>query len=83
MGSVGLFNLPDTRATSQHLYSKDRLMMELQICRKEEQVLAATFGKGNSVTVAVHCCAHSLNLCFKTLEDSFHVFRMLLKELKK
>ena len=33
----------------------------------------------NSVTVAVHSCAHSLNLCFKILEDSFHVFRMPLK----
>ena len=31
------------------------------------------------VTVAVHSCAHSFNLCFKILEDSFHVFKMLLK----
>ena len=44
---------------------------------------AARFEKDNSVTVAVHCCAHSLNLCLKILEDSFHIFRMLLKGLKK
>ena len=35
------------------------------------------------VTVAVHCCAHSLHLRLKILGESFHVFRMLLKELKK
>ena len=37
------------------------------------------FCKDNSFTVAVHSYAHSLNLCFKILEDSFHVLRMLLK----
>ena len=41
--------------------------------------VAARFGKDNHVTIAVHCCAYSLNLCFKILEDSFHVFRMLMK----
>ena len=45
--------------------------------------VAARFGEDNSVRVAVHYCAHSLNLCFKILGDSFYVFRMLLKELKK
>ena len=44
--------------------------------------VAARFGENISVTV-VHYCAHSLIFCFKILEDSFHVFRMLLKELKK
>ena len=41
--------------------------------------LSARFQKDNSVTVAVHTCAHSLNLCSKISEDSFNVFRMLLK----
>ena len=41
--------------------------------------LAARFGKDNDVTVSVHGCAHSLNICFKILKVSFHVFRMLLK----
>ena len=32
--------------------------------------VAARFFKNNSVSVSVHSCAHSLNLCFKILEDS-------------
>ena len=31
MDSVGLLKLPGTRATSQHHYVKDKLMMRLQI----------------------------------------------------
>ena len=39
--------------------------------KKERRSGVATrFWKDNSVTVAVHSCAHSLNLCFKILEDS-------------
>ena len=45
--------------------------------------VAARFGENISVRVVVHYCAHSLNFCLKMLEDSFHVFRLLLKELKK
>ena len=46
--------------------------------RKTSDV-AARFRKENSVLVAGHSCAHLLNLYFKILEDSFHVFKMLLK----
>ena len=46
---------------------------------RRRSVWQQDFVKDNSIIVAVHSCAHSLNLCFKKLEDSFHVFRMLLK----
>ena len=75
MDSVGLLNLPDTRATSQHHYVKDRAA---NMMRRRSGV-AARFWKDNSVTVAVHSCAYFFNLCFKILENSNHVFRMLLK----
>ena len=41
--------------------------------------MAARFVKDNFDTVAVHSYAHSLNFCLKILEESFHVFRMILK----
>ena len=37
--------------------------------------VAARFWKDNSV-IAVHSCAHSLNLCFKILKDGFHIFKI-------
>ena len=47
---------------------------------KEKKIMCGSnILKDNSVTVAVHSCAHSLNHCFEMFEDSFHVFRMLLK----
>ena len=52
-------------------------MIRLRMKRRSD--VAARFGKDNFVTVAVHSSAHSLNLCFKMLEDCFHVLRMLLK----
>ena len=47
--------------------------------KRRRSGVAARFWKDNLVTVAVHSCAHSINLCFKILKDSFHIFRMLLK----
>ena len=44
--------------------------------------VGARFGKHNSVTVAVHCYAHALDLCFKILEDSFHAFGDTLEIVK-
>ena len=84
--SVGCLILA-TRATAQHHHVKDRLVVR---CKYEEKKIwcrrsdaAARFRKDNYVAVAVHCCAYSLNLCFKILKDGYHIFKMFLKELKK
>ena len=76
MDSVGVLKLPDIRAASQHPYVKDRHCWNMM---RRRSGVATRFRKDDSVTIAVHFCVHSLKLCFKMLENSFHVFRMLLK----
>ena len=80
MNSVSLFMLPDTRATFQHHYVKDGPMMKIWRRRSDA---AARFGKDNSVTVAVHCCAHSLKSLLPRYWKTASMYQDTLERVKE
>ena len=72
MDSVGFHKLPDTSNLTVSLCQRQAYDEAVNMMRRSQDLvwLQHFF----LVTVAVHSCIHSLNLFFRTLEDSFHVF---------
>ena len=81
--SVGLFRVPNTRAETLFMVIKDLLIrcgLPLASCRGQAYDGAAAmqgcvsgvttrFKELNPAVIAIHCCAHSLNLCLQDIRN--------------
>ncbi len=77
--TVGLFRVPDTKAETLFRVIKDLLIrcnLPISLCRGQaydgasnmlgrKTGVATRFKDENPAAIAVHCCAHSLNLCLQ------------------
>ena len=95
--SVGLFRVPNTRAETLFMVIKDLLIrcgLPLASCRGQAYDGAATmqgcvsgvatrFKELNTAAIAIHCCAHSYNLCLQDIGRKLTCIRDALDTTKE
>ena len=88
--SIGLFSLPDTKASTLHLDVKDMLLrcnLPLPLCQGQaydgasamqgvRKGLATLIKNEVPAAVPVHCLAHSLNLCLQDVSRQIPFLRV-------
>ena len=94
--AVGLFRVPDTRAETLFSVIKDLLIrcnLPMSLCRGQaydgasnmqgrRSGVATRFRNENPAAIAVHCCAHSLNLCLQDIGRKLPCIRDALETVK-
>ncbi len=95
--TVGLFRVPDTKAETLFRVIKDLLIrcnLPISLCRGQaydgasnmlgrKTGVATRFKDENPAAIAVHCCAHSLNLCLQDAGRKLTCIRDALETAKE
>ena len=95
--SVGLLRVTDTKAETIFHVIKDLLIrcdLSLSMCRRQaydgasnmhgrRKGVATRFKQENPAAIALHCCAHSLNLCLQDAVKNLNCIRDALETVKE